>query len=194
MRTSLLLVASCCALLSFDAGSQTSKPAISHADAARLFEPVRQVLQHPRCQNCHIIGDAPLQYDAGTVHAQRVKRGADGRGMAALQCSACHQDQNAPAALGPHAPPGAPNWHLPPENMKMVFKDVGARELCMTVKDRKRNGNRSMEDFVHHMADDLLVAWGWNPGGDRKPVSISKEETVASVKAWVAAGAPCPAS
>lgn len=98
------------------------------------------------------------------------------------------------AALGPHAPPGAPNWHLPPENMKMVFKDVGARELCMTVKDRKRNGNRSMEDFVHHMADDLLVAWGWNPGGDRKPVSISKEETVAAVKAWVAAGAPCPAS
>ncbi len=167
---------------------------VSSAEAARLFEPVRQVLQHPRCQNCHIVGDAPLQYDAGLLHAQSVKRGADGKGFAALQCSACHQADNPPAALGPHAPPGAPNWHLPPENMKMVFKDVGARELCMTIKDRKRNGNRSMDDFVHHIADDPLVAWGWNPGGDRKPVSIPKDETVAAVKAWVRAGAPCPAS
>jgi hypothetical protein len=193
MRASHLLFASCCVLLAIDAGAQTRKATVSTpADATRLFEPIRQVLQDPRCQNCHIVGDAPLQYDAGTVHAQRVKRGADGKGVAALQCSTCHQSENPPAALGPHAPPGAPNWHLPPANMKMVFKDASAHDLCMTVKDKKRNGNRSMDDFVRHIADDPLVAWGWNPGGDRRPVSIPKEETVAAVKAWVAADAPCP--
>ena len=38
------------------------------------FETVRQVFQHPRCQNCHIPGDAPLQFDAGRTHAQNVLR------------------------------------------------------------------------------------------------------------------------
>ena len=191
MRISTHLIAACCMTVAFAARAQT---ATSPASAASLFEPIRAVLQNPRCQNCHIVGDAPLQYDSGVVHAMRVKRGVDGKGFAALQCSACHQASNPPAALGPHAPPGAPNWHLPPDNMKMVFKDVGARELCMTVKDKKRNGNRSMDDFIHHIADDPLVAWGWNPGVDRKPVTPSKEETVAAVKKWVAAGAPCPSS
>jgi hypothetical protein len=163
-------------------------------DATRLFEPIRTVLQSPRCQNCHIPGDAPLQYDAGTIHAQNVKRGIDGKGVPALQCSACHQARNAPADLGSHAPPGAPNWHLPPADMKMVFINLSPRELCMTIKDPKRNGKRSMDDFIHHIADDQLVAWGWNPGGNRASVPISKEDTVAAVKSWVAAGAPCPPS
>lgn len=189
MRSRVLLVL-VLASLSFTPPTRAQ----SSAEAARLFEPIRQVLQHPRCQNCHIIGDAPLQYDAGLVHAQRVKRGKDGKGLPALQCSACHQTTNAPLALGPHAPPGAPNWHLPPANMKMVFKDLSARDLCLTVKDRKRNGNRSMDDFIHHIAEDPLVAWGWNPGGNRQPVPIPKDETVAAVKAWVSAGAPCPGS
>lgn len=189
MRSRVLLVL-VLAGLSIAAQARAQSP----AEAARLFEPIRQVLQHPRCQNCHIVGDAPLQYDAGLVHAQRVKRGKDGKGLPALQCSACHQTTNAPLALGPHAPPGAPNWHLPPANMKMVFKDLSARDLCLTVKDRKRNGNRSMDDFIHHIAEDPLVAWGWNPGGNRQPVPIPKDETVAAVKAWVSAGAPCPGS
>ena len=193
-RILALCAALFCALVGtvFAQSTQPARP--SAAQATQLFEPIRQVLQNPRCQNCHIPGDAPLQYDGGTVHAQNVKRGADGKGFAALQCTACHQSENAPAALGPHAPPGAPNWHLPPENMKMVFVGLSARDLCLTVKDPKRNGKRSMDDFVRHMADDQLVDWGWHPGGDRKPVSLSKEDTVSAVKAWVAAGAPCPAT
>ena len=76
----------------------------------------------------------------------------------------------------------------------MVFKDLSPRELCLTVKDTRRNGGKDLAAFEKHMADDQLVAWGWNPGSNRKPVSLSKEETVAAVKAWVAAGGPCPAS
>ncbi len=175
--------------------AQSTAPAkATAADGSKLFEPIRRVLQNPRCQNCHIPGDAPLQYDGGMVHAQNVRRGADGKGFAALQCSACHQSENSAAVLGPHAPPGAPDWHLPPENMNMIFIGLNARDLCLTVKDPKRNGKRNMEDFVHHMAEDKLVDWGWHPGGDRKPVPISKEDTVSAVKAWVVAGAPCPTS
>ena len=89
--------------------------------ALRAFEVVRSVFQHPRCQNCHIPGDAPLQYDQGRTHAQNVMRGPRGHGVVAMECAACHHDENLPASYGDHAPPGAPNWHLPPPETKMVF-------------------------------------------------------------------------
>ena len=38
------------------------------------FATVEQVFQHPRCSNCHIPGDAPLQFDAQTPHAMNVVR------------------------------------------------------------------------------------------------------------------------
>ena len=42
----------------------------SHENALRAFEVVRSVLQHPRCQNCHIPGDSPYMDDAETRHEQ----------------------------------------------------------------------------------------------------------------------------
>jgi len=45
------------------------------AQALAAFATVQQVFQHPRCQNCHIPGDAPLQFDAGVRHAMGVMRG-----------------------------------------------------------------------------------------------------------------------
>jgi len=59
-------------------------PTASEQDGLAAFETVRVVLQHPRCQNCHIPGDAPLQFDAGVTHAMGVARGADGHGAAGL--------------------------------------------------------------------------------------------------------------
>src|SRR5262245_62607179 len=92
----------------------------AQADAVQAFSVVQRVLQHPRCQNCHIPGDAPLQFDDGQEHAQGVLRGPDGKGAPGLPCSACHGDENAPASYGPHAPPGAPGWALPPPESRMV--------------------------------------------------------------------------
>jgi mono/diheme cytochrome c family protein len=54
------------------------------AEAVAAFTTVQQVFQHPRCQNCHIPGDAPLQYDAGVPHAMAVMRGPEGHGVAGL--------------------------------------------------------------------------------------------------------------
>ena len=161
-------------------------------EAMRAFETVKQVLQHPRCQNCHIPGNAPLQYDEGRPHAMNVQRGADGRGAVGMKCHSCHQASNLPAEYGHRAPPGAPNWHLPPENMKMVFKDLTAPELCRVLKDPKRNGGKTPAQLVEHVAKDHHVLWGWEPGGDRAPVSVPHAQFVGAFKQWVAGGMPCP--
>jgi hypothetical protein len=34
-------------------------------EALKAFGTVQKVFQSPRCQNCHIPGDSPLQFDAG---------------------------------------------------------------------------------------------------------------------------------
>jgi len=88
--------------------------AVSEPEGIAAFETVRAVLQHPRCQNCHIPGEAPLQFDEGRAHAQNVVRGPEGRGAPGLPCATCHFAANPPESYGIHMPPGAPNWHLPP--------------------------------------------------------------------------------
>jgi hypothetical protein len=153
------------------------------------FAAVASVLQHPRCLNCHVPGDAPLQGDDGRPHAMRVRRGDDGRGGVAMRCASCHQASNATA---PHAPPGAPNWHLPPARTPMVFQGAGLGELCRTLKDPKQNGGRTPARLLEHVREDALVLWGWDPGGDRKPPPLAHAAFVARFEEWVSAGAPCP--
>jgi hypothetical protein len=161
-------------------------------EAVRAFETVKQVLQHPRCANCHVPGNAPLQYDQSRPHAMNVQRGADGRGTVAMKCASCHQEKNLPAEYGLRAPPGAPNWHLPPANMKMVFIGLPAPELCRVLKDPKRNGGKTPAQLVEHVAKDKLVLWGWEPGGERTPVPVPHAEFVGAFKQWVSGGMPCP--
>ncbi len=178
------------------ATAQTAPPAASparQAAALAAFDTVQRVLQHPRCQNCHIPGDAPLQFDAGLVHAQNVQRGPDGHGAPGLPCATCHADANPPASYGAHAPPGAPNWHLPPPQHKMVFIGMPKDALCEGLKDPKRNGGKDFAALIEHVSHDKLVLWGWAPGAGRAPVPVPHDAFVASFKTWIAAGAPCPA-
>jgi hypothetical protein len=160
--------------------------------AVAAFATVEQVFQHPRCRNCHIPGDAPLQFDAGVPHAMQIARGPDGHGAPGLPCASCHAETNPPASYGPHAPPGAPHWALPPPDRKMAWFGVPAAELCTLIKDRDRNGGRDFAALIHHVSDDQLVLWGWNPGGDRAPVSVPHDEFVAQFERWAKAGGPCP--
>jgi len=160
--------------------------------AVAAFDTVRQVFQHPRCQNCHIPGDAPLQFDAGTPHTMGVARGADGHGAPGLPCSTCHASANSPASYGPNAPPGAPHWGLPPAEHKMAWIGLPPGDLCRTIKDKKANGGRDLAALTTHVNADSLVLWGWNPGGNRAPVSIPHDRFVASFIRWAAADGPCP--
>jgi hypothetical protein len=164
---------------------------VSKAEGVAAFETVRAVLQHPRCQNCHIPGDAPLQFDDGLPHAMGVVRGPEGQGPPGLPCATCHATANPPASYGPRTPPGAPNWHLPPPERKMVFINLPSGELCRRLKDTKENGGKDLAALLHHMRDDKLVLWGWNPGMGRAPVSVPHGELVAKFEQWIAAGTPC---
>ena len=49
-----------------------------------------------------------------------------------------------------------------------------------------------MAALVHHVAEDSLVGWGWNPGGNRKPAPGTQAEFGALIKAWADTGAACP--
>ena len=167
-------------------------PAADAGSGLAAFEIVRQVFQHPRCQNCHIPGDAPLQLDEGRTHAQLVKRGPDGHGAPGLPCATCHSTRNPPASYGANTPPGAPNWHLPPQQTPMIFIDLTPAQLCRTIKDPKATGGKDLAAMLDHLAKDELVAWGWDPGVGRSPVPVSRAEVVAAFRTWMDAGAPCP--
>lgn len=163
----------------------------AQTEALQAFDTVQKVLQHPRCQNCHIPGDAPLQFDDGRVHAQNVKRGGNGMGSPGLHCTTCHATQNPPASYGTHMPPGAPDWRLPSAAHKMVFIGMSGGDLCRQLKNKSENGGRDMAAMREHL-DSKLVLWGWNPGVGRKPVDIPHDQFVAAFERWAKAGGPCP--
>ena len=174
------------------ARNQAAPPADATSGLA-AFETVRKVFQHPRCQNCHIPGDAPLQFDDGRIHGQNVKRGAEGQGAVGLPCATCHQPRNLPASYGANMPPGAPNWHLPPARTPMVFLHLTPAQLCATIKDPARTGGKDLPAMLDHVANDALVGWGWDPGAGRGPVPVPRAELTAAFRTWMDAGAPCPA-
>ena len=130
--------------------------------SAALFTELGKVLTHPRCVNCHPAGDRPRQGDEGRLHQPPVDRGTDGHGLAAMRCPICHQQAN----FEPGRMPGHPEWHLAPREMAWEGKTLA--EICVQIKDPKRNGNRSLADLIHHIGDDTLVGWAWSPGFGRR--------------------------
>jgi len=107
------------------------------------FETMRSVLQHPRCQNCHPRGDAPLQGDDGHPHAQNVQRGPDGKGQVGERCTTCHGPMNPPESYGGHTPPGvATGWRMPKPEERLVFVGMAPGALCEQLKDPSRNGGK----------------------------------------------------
>lgn len=156
------------------------------------FEKMRGVFQHARCQNCHPAGDQPLIGDDSHVHPQNVQRGPDGRGNIGLECTTCHNTQNAPDTYGLHVPPGASTgWRMPPPQTRMVFVGVAPGALCEALKDPSKNGGRDLAALRTHL-DDPLVAWGWNPGRGRNPIPVSRADFLSAFETWSSAGAPCP--
>jgi hypothetical protein len=156
--------------------------------AIALFNEAGRVIQHPRCVNCHPAGDRPAQGEDGHPHQPLVVRGPDGMGATAMRCNTCH----GPANFDPGGVPGNPRWHVAPIEMAWVGKSLG--QICEQIKDPKRNGGKSMDELVHHMAEDALVGWGWTPGKGREPAPGTQKEFGVLFKAWADAGAACPKS
>ncbi len=153
-----------------------------------LFQEAGKVITHARCVNCHPAGDRPAQGDDRHPHMPLVVRGVDNFGAIGMRCTTCH----GPANFDPAGIPGHPEWHVAPIEMAWVGKSLG--EICQQIKDPERNGGKSMEELVHHMAEDSLVGWGWHPGVGREPAPGTQKEFGALIKAWVDTGAVCPAA
>ncbi len=185
----LLLVAGGAAL----AGDSKSPapPSVAKNDAAAkaAFLAAYPVFMHPRCMNCHPIGGSPLQGDDSHPHTQNVHRSHDGKGKYALKCTNCHQHENTP---GENMPPGVPNWHMLPEDMKMIFEGRSAGQLCRQLKDPAQNGGKPIADLLHHVGEDPLVLWGWAPGDGRPTPPLSHAEFVRQMQEWLRNGAACP--
>lgn len=155
------------------------------------FDKMMAVLTHQRCVNCHPADAYPRQGEDRHVHHFGVRRGADNQGTVALRCASCHQPENNTNS----GVPGAPEWSLAP--VSMAWQGLSRVEIARQMLDPDRNGGRSLEDLVHHLTEHELVLWAWEPGVDangtpREKPPVGKEDYIAAVKAWAAAGAPIP--
>jgi hypothetical protein len=136
--------------------------------------------------NCHPRGDRPTQGDDSHPHQPLVVRGDFGLGAPGMRCATCH----GPANFDPGGVPGHPLWHVAP--IEMAWQGKSLAEICAQIKDPERNGGKTLEQLVHHMAEDSLVGWGWHPGAGREPVPGTQKDFGILIKAWVDSGAACP--
>jgi hypothetical protein len=169
-----------------------AKPEAAQSDtdarSAALFVEMGKVIQSPRCQNCHPVGQRPTQADDMHPHLPLVVRGADDQGAIAMRCATCHHAAN----FQPAGVPGAPKWHVAPVDMAWQGKSLG--QICEQIKDPARNGKRTLAQLHEHMAFDPLVGWGWHPGGTRTPAPGTQKQFGDLVQAWIVSGAACPAA
>ena len=173
-----------------NAATVKTSPSRDEAASRAAFLAAYPVFMHPRCMNCHPNGDAPLQGEDSHPHLQNVKRGPDGKGLYALKCGNCHQNQN---LAGEGMPPGHPEWHLPPANMRMVFQGKSPAELARQLKDPKLNGGKTLEEILKHVSEDSLVRQsGWNPADGKSKPALSHEELAAKMREWIEKGAAVP--
>jgi hypothetical protein len=170
-------------------GPETFASITNQSERSRaLFVEAGRVLQHPRCLNCHPVGERPMQGNDGHPHSPPVVRGPDDKGAIGLRCTTCHQYAN----YEPSRVPGHPLWHVAPKSMAWQTKSLG--QICEQIKDPRRNGGKTLAAIHEHMAHDSLVGWGWMPGGNREPAPGTQAQLGALIAAWIESGAACPAS
>ena len=161
------------------------------ARSAALFTEAGKVIQHPRCLNCHPAGERPSQGMDMHPHEPPVVRGAADFGAPGMQCTTCHSAKNTPIPTESiKSVPGNPKWMLAPLNMAWQGRPLA--EICKQIKDPKRNGGRDLEKIYHHMAEDDLVGWGWEPGEGREPAPGTQKKFGELIRAWIDTGAVCP--
>jgi hypothetical protein len=191
VRLTVLLALSAGMMVAAGAFGQSSE-AEQAARSIALFREAGKVLQHPRCLNCHPVGDSPTrtnhptQTDRMTPHRPMVIRGADGYGPPGLPCGACHHAANYEES----GVPGNAKWRLAPASMAWAGRSLG--EICRQIKDEVRSGRFTQERLLNHVSGDELVGWAWAPGGKRTPAPGTQAQFGALMQAWFESGAVCP--
>ena len=155
------------------------------------YNTMMQVITHKRCVNCHPSGDRPRQGEDSHLHYFGVQRGEDNHGLAGYKCGTCHGNENNNYS----GVPGAPHWELAP--IEFAWEGKTNKQIAEQMMDSRSNGGRSHADIMHHLTEDALVLWAFEPGVDaegneREKPPVSKEDYIDAVKNWIAAGAVIP--
>lgn len=161
------------------------------ARSVALFQEAGKVIQSPRCLNCHPVERAPTQGDDLHPHNPPMVAGDSGHGPAGMPCFSCHTSANVPTwGVDIRSIPGDPKWGLAPAEMAWQGKSLA--QICAQIKNPATNGGKSMAELHHHMAEDHLVGWAWNPGAGRAPAPGTQAQFGELIKAWIDTGAKCP--
>lgn len=164
---------------------------IGQSETKDAFNTMMQVISHERCVNCHPSDNRPKQGDNGRSHYFNIVRGTNDNSFESSKCATCHQMENNLYS----GVPGAPNWALAPKTM--AWQGLTKYQIAEAMLNKSKNGNRSHEELIHHLTEDKLVLWAFNPGINQdgvertKPI-ISEEEYKAAVKEWFENGAIIP--
>ena len=70
----------------------------------------------------------------------------------------------------------------------MLFEEKPAGDLCRQMKDPQQNGGKTLQDLIHHVSEDKLVLWGWDPGDGRTKPPQSSVEFAQKIREWVDQG------
>src|ERR1700692_4125446 len=130
----------------------SAKPSVNTQQGLDAWQQMYSVLSPPRCINCHTATNYPQQGDDRHRHFANVVRGPAGKGVPALQCVTCHQEDNADST----GVPGAHDWHLAPLSMKWQDpndKILSSAEVCRALTDRSKNNNRDGAALLKHQHD-----------------------------------------
>ena len=128
-----------------------------------------------------------------------------GTGTPYERCTYCHGTANdpvtgIPGTTNPDFHPGEPFWALAPTSMAWESEPgvpLTGPQLCASLLDKTKNGNRTPAQLLHHIATEPLVAWSFNPGigqngKPRTTPPIRKDELIKWFQIWIAEGTPCP--
>lgn len=116
---------------------------------------IRDLVDSPRCRNCHAAIPDVTRTDAMTPHP----------GLSAgTVCAGCHN--GAATSDVPWPGEGEPLWHAPTDP-GMHWTDLTPDQIVDRIANPATNGGRSLDDIANHVQTDHLVIWGFDPvGGD----------------------------
>ena len=154
-----------------------------------LFAEAGRVLQHPRCLNCHPVGERPTQGNDCHPHSPLVVRGADDKGAIG---HALH-DLPPGCELRAVGRAGTSALACRAEVDGMADRNRWARSASRS-RIRGATAARRSRRSRSTWRTTRLVGWAWMPGGNREPAPGTQAQLGALIAAWIESGAACPAA